>query len=307
MSSLLDLQMEIQRTNEAVARAERTLLQHPTLPSAQATLRSFVQLRDRLQEDFATAARASGHDVCRYKIETTDPNPSVLEIAEVIGKFQRLFTAVYDAITNLPKQIARAGAEAMGATRLGFGYTFPGSIGVAMTVDETQALIPSADLDNAMQGVFEIIRARHPDEILRLRDRFGLATVRIAREWASDNAKAGFGADVEWLRKDDVRRHVRVQTPEIIQLENAIDRASDQQSETMMGELVEVNFENQTFQLRLNLETVISGTYRDAITPDRPATVPHSYNAVLQVSRRILSQGTEDAVSYFLVRLDPAE
>jgi hypothetical protein len=304
MSTLLDLQMELQETNEAVARAERTLGQHPNLPSVQATLRAIVQRRERLQEEFVVIAQASGRDVCRYWIETTEPNPSILNITDVLGSFQKMFTAVYDAITNAPKQIASWGSEASAATRLGFAYTVPGSIGIVMVVDESRELLPDRKLDEAITGVFEMMSARRPEQILDLSTRFGLAAVRVTREWAAENAKAGFGANVEWRRKDDVQQRVRLQTPEIIQLESAIDRASHRQTEKFVGELVEVNVEEHTFRMRLDLENVISGTYADAITPDRPASVPHHYEATMEVTRRILTQGAEDSVSYFLIRLD---
>jgi hypothetical protein len=304
MSMLLDLQRELQETNDAVARAERALGQYPNLPSVEATLRAIVQRRDRLQEEFAAVAQSSGHDVCRYWIETTEPNPSIINITDVLGSFQKLFTAVYDAITNAPKQIASWGSEASAATRLGFAYTVPGSIGIVMVVDESRELIPDRKLDEAITGVFEMMRARRPEQVLDLSRRFGLATVRVAREWAAENAKAGFGANVEWRRKDDVQQRVRLQTPEIIQLESAIDRASHKQTEKVTGELVEVNVEEKTFRMRVDLENFIPGTYADAITPERPASVPHRYEATIEVTRRILSQGAEDSVSYFLVRLD---
>lgn len=63
MSTLLDIQAEIQQTNEAVARAEHAVANHPTLLSAQATLRGFVQLRDRLQAEFVEAARLIGFPI----------------------------------------------------------------------------------------------------------------------------------------------------------------------------------------------------------------------------------------------------
>jgi hypothetical protein len=304
MTTLLDLQRELQEANEAVARAEHILAQHPDLPSVQATLRAIVQRRDRLQEKFIAVAQHSGRDVCRYWIETTEPNPSILNVTDVLGSFQKMFTAVYDAITNAPKQIASFGSEAFAATRLGFAYTVPGSIGIVMVVDESRELLPDRNLDAAITGVFEIMSARRPEQVLDFSRRFGLATVRVAREWASENAKSGFGANIEWRRKDDVQQRVRLQTPEIIQLENAINRASHRQTETFIGDLVEVNVEEQTFRMRLNLETVISGNYADAISPDKPASVPHRYQAKMEVSRRLLPQATEEAASYSLIQLD---
>ena len=307
MSTLLDIQDEIQRTNEAVARAERAVANHPMLLSAQATLRGFAQLRDRLQAEFEEAAAATRHDVCRYAIETDDPMPAMSDIAGVWETFQRLFTAVYDVIVNKgPKQRERISDAAADATRFGFAYTFEGSIGVVMTVDQGPGLIPNTALDDAMKSVFEIMGARRPEEIIEVNRRFGLATVKIVREWAADNARARFGANVEWRGASPTPQHFRIQTPEIIQLESAIDRAAEHRTEEIEGDLIEVNYEERTFQMRTSpSKQLISGTYDDAISLDQPAQVPSRYRAHVRVSRRILSQGDEDQISYFLVRLDP--
>jgi hypothetical protein len=308
MSTHLELQRELQEANEAVARAERAMYQFPELPSAQATLRSIVQRRDRLQEEFSAVAQASGYDVCRYWIETGESNPSITNIADVLGGFQRIFTAVYDAITNAPKQIASWGTEALAATRLGFAYTVPGSVGVVMVVDESRELLADRKLDEAITGVFEIMSARRPEQVLALSERFGLAAVRVAREWAAENSKAGFGANIEWRRKDDVRHRVRLQTPEIVQLETAIDRASHKHTDKLIGELIEINVEEHSFRMRMDLDKVISGTYAAAVSQSNPAIVPHRYEATVEVTQRILPQSTEESVSYFLVRLDePSE
>jgi hypothetical protein len=128
--------------------------------------------------------------------------------------------------------------------------------------------------------------------------------VRVAREWAAENAKAGFGAHIEWRRKDDVRHRVRLQTPEIIQLETAIDRASHKHTDKLIGELIEISVEEHSFRIRLDLDKVIFGTYADAITQNKPAIVPHRYQATVEVTQRLLPQSAEESVTYFLVRLD---
>ena len=69
--------------------------------------------------------------------------------------------------------------------------------------------------------------------------------------------------------------------------------------------MVDVNFEERSFQMRLDSETMISGTYDDAISRERPAPVPSRYRAEVRISTRILPQQTEEPVSYFLISLDP--
>jgi hypothetical protein len=306
MNALLELRAEIESTNEGVARAQRALALHPEIPSAKETLRAIVQRRERLEAEFAAAAKEAGRDVCKYAIETDDPIPAMRDITNVWGTFQRLFTTVYDVVVSgAPKQIEKFSETILEKTKFGFGYTFPGSIGVVMTVDPGDGLVPDTALDTAMKNVFDIISVRRPEDVIEVNRRFGLAAVRIAREWAAENARAGFGANVEWRGTEPMPRRLRLQSPEINQLESAIDRAAEYRTETIPGELVVVNYEERTFQMRLSPELAISGTYDDAVSIDRPAQVPHRYKAEMQISRRIISKGEEDRVSYFLVRLDP--
>lgn len=130
-----------------------------------------------------------------------------------------------------------------------------------------------------------------------------MATVRVAHEWASDNARARFGANVEWRGTDPMPRRLRIQAPEIIQFESAIDRAAEHRIETIPGELVELDYEKRTFQMRLGPDKLISGTYDDAVSPDRPARIPYRYRAEMQINRRIIAQGEEEATTYFLLGL----
>lgn len=70
--------------------------------------------------------------------------------------------------------------------------------------------------------------------------------------------------------------------------------------------MVGVNYDDRTFQMRTSPEQqLITGKYNDAISLENPAKVPSRYIAHVRVSRRILAQGDEDEISYFLTRLVP--
>ena len=289
MNALLELRAEIERTNEGVARAERAVALYPDIPSTAETLKAIVQRRDRLQAEFMRAAELARRDVCKYAIETEDPIPAMQDIAAVWGTFQRLFTTVYDVIvSHAPKQIEKFSESILAKTRFGFAYTFEGSVGVVMTVEQGGDLVPDTALDVAMTCVFEIMKSQRPEEIIDVSRRYGLATVRVMREWAAENARARFGANVEWVGTGPMPQRLRLQVPEIIRLEGAINRAAEQTDETREGELIGVNYEERTFQMRTSPEQLlISGTYDDAVSLENPAQVPSRYIAYVRVSRRI--------------------
>jgi hypothetical protein len=304
MSMLLDLQKELQETAEAVARAERALMRFPDMPSVQATLQAMVQRQVRLREEFEILAQQSGFDVCHYKIETTQSRPPINYITSVLERFQDLFTTVYDAIVTQPKQIARASAEVIAATTFGFGFTFPGSIGVALTLDDNQRLLGDPAFDEAMAAVFQMMETRTPDGVLDLSRKYGVATIRMTQQWAKANASARFGADIQWQRKDSGRRRLRIQEPEINQLERTISQTTERTIELLTGELIVVDVEQKMFQMRVGTR-IIRGTYGDAISIINPAALPRQYRAELEVSSRILSGEREEEKTYFLVNLEP--
>src|SRR6185437_8707817 len=96
-----------------------------------------------LQAEFVAAAEAAGLDVCRYAIETDDPMPAMKDIVGVWGTFQRLFTIMYDVTSSgRPKQIESFSESVASASRFRFAYTFSGSVGVVMTVEQGDDLVP---------------------------------------------------------------------------------------------------------------------------------------------------------------------
>jgi hypothetical protein len=73
-------------------------------------------------------------------------------------------------------------------------------------------------------------------------------------------------------------QRVRLQTPEIVQLEIAIAKATENYQETMTGELVRIDYEDKTFQMRVEPDAkLISGAYENAVSLARPAQVPRRY------------------------------
>jgi hypothetical protein len=304
MSLLIDLQHDLQDASAAVAHAERTAILHPNLPSVMATLRTIQGRRNALEEQFAAAANDAGLDICSYRVEFENPHDATIaNLTAALGGFQKVFTTVYDALVNGPKKRARISDDVSDATAFGFGYTFPGSVGFMMTLSNERMLLGTTKLDSAMEKTLELISTRNPEGVQEITETVGIAAVRVAHQWAADNAKARFGADIAWQRETSLKSRLRIQPQEVAQVADAFGSAIAKEQVRVTAELLIVNYEDRTFEMR-DGDTVVKGTFGKAISPDKPAHVPKKYIATLTVSTKIaLVDGKED-VSYFLVSLE---
>jgi hypothetical protein len=304
MSRILKLQQWLQDTNTAISRAEHAVAKHPDIPSAAATLGSFLKMRDSLEAEFLVEANRLEMDACSYRVVPDDSRPAISGLTAVLGDFQRLFTAVYDAVVNGPKQIAKASEKVVADTSLGFAYSYPGSIGFMLTLKNERLLLSITDLDAAMKGVFDLMRVTTTTEAAIASKRWGVAALRVAHEWADANSEAKFGADITWLRKDQEIESLQLQRPEIIRLAATIRQTTETSEAEVTGELTMVDHDKKTFRIKTE-DAEIEGKFGDgAIDPLQPASVPGYYKATISTARKLISDG-DLAPEHELMKLAP--
>ena len=304
MSLLEDLQSDLQDASAAVARAERTVALHPDVPSVLATLRTIQARQKNLEDQFAVAANSMGLDICSYRVEFEDRRyATIAGLTAALGTFQKVFTSVYDALINGPKQRVRISDDVADATAFGFGYTFPGSIGFMLTLSNERLLVGSTKLDDAMKDTLDLISVRDAEQIQAMTDKVGLASVRLAHQWAIENSRCHLGADISWQRLDDVKLHRRLQPQEIQEVAGSIGSAIAQEQIKITGDLLHVNFVDHTFEMVADGK-IISGIFSRAISENNPARVPKKYLATLAVRTRVVPVEGEEAVTYSLLGLE---
>lgn len=304
MSRIVDLQRRLQDTNTAISRAERAVVLHPEFISAAVNLRSFVKMRERLEFQFLVEADRLELDACSYCVMPEGSRPTLSGLAAVLGDFQRLFTTVYDSVVNGPKRVAKAADGIIDATSLGFAYTFPGSVGFMLTLENKRFLIGSTELDAAMNGVFDLMNIKSTDEASSASQRWGVAALRVAHQWARANSDAKFGADIAWLRKERITARLQLQRPEVARLEKAIRQTTEVSESEMRGEISMVDWDSKTFRMKSEGVEFV-GTFDDsAIGQLQPATVPGFYRATVRTSRNIIADG-DSSPSYLLIHLSP--
>jgi hypothetical protein len=227
-------------------------------------------------------------------------------ITAVLGTFQEVFTTVYNAIVNGPKQTSKVSAEIAVASSFGFAFTFPGSVGVMMTLPNDRLLVGETDLDQAMSKTLQLLTADDSDEIQELTRVVGVPAVRKAYEWAHVNSAAGFGADIVWRRGETGIMEVRVQAPEVAAVAMAMRAAVAEEQVVLVGELMDVNMFDRTFQMSVDGRT-IHGQFDKAIRAGSPAELPKRYRAIMKISTRVVVGEGQEERTYFLVRLEPVD
>jgi hypothetical protein len=308
MSQLVALQRDLQDVSAAIAHAERTLAAHPFVPSVEATLRTIQNRRENLEEQFFAVANEMGLDVCSYRIEPYEyQRITIAGMTAVLGAFQKVFTSVYDAVVNgRPKKSAKASAAIIDATTFGFAYTFPGSTGVMMTLENERLLLTETDLDAAMKKTFELMSYRDQSQIEEITKQVGLGAVRQAYQWANENAIAGYGAAIVWQREGISKFDVRIQTQEIARLASVIRGATAKEEVTLIGDLLDVSIPDKTFQMYVDGK-MIQGGFDVAISHVHPVQLPKRYRATMNVQEKVVTEEGKDEITYFLLRLEPTE
>jgi len=305
MSLLLEIQEKVHDTNAAIARMERAVATHGESPSLLASIRSLEKRRKFLEAEFLELADRYGQDVCTYRLFANGEQPSITALSKALGDFQLLFSVVYDSLKTGPKDRARIGADVANATNFGFAYTFPGSIGVVLTLPNAR-LLPTfkTDLDRTVETVFEISQAKAPAEICVFAKQLGPASVRAAYRWAKDHAMNHLGAEIEWRRNQAVTDRLLIQHREIEQLSSTIEQTSEESTEEIVvgGVLVGADTLRHTFHFVTDVS--IKGRFSDAISETQKAELPAPYRATIRKTTKIVYSTDEEDVAYFLLKLE---
>jgi len=263
--NIAELRSSLIENEQAIVKMEQASAQYPGLLF---NLESHKRLQENLEREFASAADEQWIDVCSYRVFAEEGEPKLLAVLDALKNFQSLFTLVYDAlVSKKPKYNARFSPEAIAATTFGFGYSFLGSLGVALTLPNQRVLVDSSDLDRAVDKVFEMTRANSSDQVAMFSKELGTGAVRELYKWVSSQTESGVGSDIDWRRNNEVRTSTFVQLSELVNLKSAILETSDKTVETIrvQGTLVGVDHKAHTFHMTFDDRTEIRGRMSERI------------------------------------------
>jgi hypothetical protein len=309
MSRISEIQGKLLETNAAIAEVEKAIANDPKSLSLSAMMKSLEKRYEKLEADFMAEVDSLGVDVCAYRMFGEEEHPTLRALSSVLGDFQNLVSTVYDAIkTAVPKIRARISAEIAAETEFRFGYTFPGSVGVVLTIPNQRLLIGESYLDESLRVISEMARVHDSPEVLKYAKRLGPASIRSLYNWAYDHAESGLGVDMEWRRQQIIRTRLFAQRPELERLHQIINLTSEERvSElTVYANLVGVELTRRSFHLKLDTGEDIRGSLAEDIDISEKQTVelPRRYKAQIIKTEKIRYSTEQEDISYNLVNLE---
>ena len=302
---ILDIQFKLQDTAAAIAKTEAIVARRPNDPVPATNLRSLHKRQAALEAQFLAESAKRGRDVCAYRVIPDGDHPTIAALTSALSSFQVMFARVYDAIKNGPKERARLSPESVIESAFNFGYAYPGSIGILMTLPNERLLLGGTKLDQAMDTVFSIAAAETSDEIAAFARELGVPPIRAAYVWADAHATGGLSADIEWMRSDEVRNRSLIQRPDLERLKATIEQTSEETEEdvVVVGELVGAEITRRTFHLEVEGGGDIRGTMDEKIGHEHTVELPKRYRAVLKKRSRIHYSIDKEEITYHLLSL----
>jgi hypothetical protein len=304
MSILLDIQKQLDRASERVARLERSLRDNPGFPSIAANLDTAVRIQTQLQMQFDEAAATIGIDVFKYRAFNDTDRTEAGPAFGAISAFQRLVSVVFGSLKYHRKQRAAISRELAAETAFGFGYAFGGSVGVVLTVPSDSDLFRESFLDESIKLIFEMAKVNDAKAMQVYADRLGPGSINALREWAEGNADNGLGADIEWRRGASVKDSLFLQRQQLSAIRTAIDQTSseEQNSLDVVGVLLGADIALKTFHIQLENGTEIKGSVEPgAIDRKHEAVLPRKYKArIIRTTKKQFATGSIETHNHLI-------
>lgn len=307
MSALLKVQSDIRATEAHLAELERAVAENPQSFSLQTMYGSVRQRLTELKEAFEQVSAALGIDVCHYRLFSDADNPTISVVASALSDFQLLFSTVYSSLKKgKPMARGRLGSATRKESALHFSYSYPGSLGIALTLENEDWQLFGTRLDEAMEKVLQLARAKTEKQILSEVAILGTAPIRELYKWANELANSGFGAEIEWRSGGKRKSNLLVEKKHLARLAGTITRASAPEERRIVrkGTLVGLDVEAMTFHLKIPGGKDLRGKADKSIFyPGRIFKLPSFCEATLIERTRISLMKEEEAKSFRLLDL----
>lgn len=305
MNALSDIIAKIADTQAALRRLESAMTETPTRISLQNSYDSLNARHKMLETKFLALANTDQLDVCSYRVFADGvANYPIHAFGSALRDFQKWFSTIYDAIKTGPKQRSRLSAEILTESSLNFAFTYPGSLGVAMTIPSERLLFEN-DLQRAMLKTTEMLMAESSEQVHHFVSELGAASVRTLYQWVNDHVNANLGADIKWISNEQPIATTEIGAENLRNLKLAIEETSDTEETTFetRGWLVGADTQKHTFHMVFEEAEEIRGRMSETIGESYTVELPQHYTATIKKTAFRNYATDEERVSYFIEAL----
>jgi hypothetical protein len=301
MSSLLDIQKQLLETTAIMAEVERTIATHPDDNGVFLTAKSIQARHKELETAFKHEASRQEKDVIDYRL-FSDDRMKMLSMTSVLDNFQRLFSIVFDAMANGAKSTAKIKTEVIGKTSLGFGYTYFGSIGVALTLPNTSELFET-QIDNAMKETFGLMSIKSKEDIKSSIRRLGAGTISVFNDWVDSHVRDNIDAEIKWAKSTVKEITKPIQIPNLKYIKTLLEDTPIEESEILEFEstLVGCDTNKKIFHISTDEQDIAGNMDENIIKKitDNKITLPAIYT--FRLLKKTITSRSKVQTKYILV------
>jgi len=240
------------------------------------TLQSLENRREMFLKELAKIADQQLIEICDYKFIPENENIySLSAFTDALHNFQDIVTLVFDAIFNGPKLRASLSADVVNKTSFNFGFTYAGSLGVALTVPNARLLGVDSDLDLTIAAVFDLMKLKSKEEINAAAQKYGRPTIRKLYSWSKTHSDYRISADIKWVRNRETRKSMLAQHQELTEICRMIETNPEETTEpvTVKGTLLSWNTVKRSFIIFVPDAEPISGYLAEGVDITKPRIV----------------------------------
>lgn len=307
MNALTDIITKIADTQSAMRKIQTAMVKEPERISLKYTYESLQRRHEILEAKFIVFAGSDQLDVCSYRIFAEDNNNSnypIFAVGSALRNFQKWFSTTYDALKTGPKRRSRLSADIIAESSLNFAFTYPGSVGVAMTIPSERLLFEN-DLQRAMTKTTEMLTAKGSDQVHYFAKQLGAASIRTLYDWVNDHVSANLGVDIQWIANNNSIAKITTGIGHLRNLKLAIEETSDMEENVFeaRGWLVGADTQRHTFHMVFEEADEVRGKMSESIGDAYTVELPQQYIATIKKTAFINYATAEEIVTYFIESL----
>ncbi|MBW5437445.1 hypothetical protein FXB41_22615 [Bradyrhizobium canariense] len=307
MSGLNSLLDNLRRTYAAIGEVQEVAARMPGDIMVLANLGSLKREATDLEALWEEECRQARVEVCRYRLmPENDERYTVAAVTKSLLDFQELFSQIYDALKNGVKKSRQLSSWMLNETAFDFGFSYPGSLGVALMVPSHADLL-GGKFDDTVDAFLQVMHVSNEDEVKDLAKSLGPAVVKKAYDWSRVNHSSGYAVDVTWNTVQGTKKGAVVDVAALGKIVEIIGRTSDVERQNIRGPGILVGLDTLKKRFRFVEPDGLdySGPVTEEFEIQRKWAVNQTYIAHIQVEEITEYATQEIKRTYRLVSLTP--
>lgn len=305
MNFITDISNKIQLTQKIITELEDTYALDPTDKSILFSLESMNIKLDNLTKKFQEAANYDHRNICSYRLfNKNSKNFSISSIGSLLTEFQNLFTTILGSIQN--KDLKRITPNLKKDSELTYHFTYPGSLGIAMSIEVERLICIENDITKAMKLMVDMLNADSSDQMHYFAKEYNSKCVNALSNWVKNQIKYDLCAEIKWYNDSGVIYQTELSSEHLLNMNQAINETSDENSEEIeiIGTLIGADTNLHNFHMAFSNRDEIKGKMLESLGRNKTLEIPMKYKATLRIETCENYAENKTETKYTLIKLE---